>query len=249
MTNKIYIIICSFLLVSLTYSQPAAEISSSQQIIIVVTKSLETDQGTLIRFERNADSKWNSISDPIPVIIGKNGLAKSQGLVFLNEPDIKEKVEGDGKSPAGIFRLTKAFGFAPKETVGNLKIPYLQIEEGTECIDDYDSKYYNQIIKKNQAETKDWRSSEKMWKADPWYKLGVIIDVNKTVISTGKGSCLFLHNWDGPNDSTSGCTAMTPEVMKEIILWLDIEKEPILVQLTTELYDKYRDYWGLPNLN
>jgi hypothetical protein len=36
--------------------------------------------------------------------------------------------------------------------------------------------------------------------------------------------------------------------MKEIVLWLDKEKMPILVQLTTKLYNRQKDEWGLPDL-
>ena len=87
-----------------------------------------------------------------------------------------------------------------------------------------------------------------MWKSDPWYRFGVFVDNNCSPVNSGKGSCIFLHNWDGPDDSTVGCTAMAPEYMKEIVLWLDSEKYPLLIQLPVKLYDKYKDGWELPDL-
>ena len=76
----------------------------------------------------------------------------------------------------------------------------------------------------------------------------LFVDNNCSPVNSEKGSCIFLHNWDGPNDSTVGCTAMAPEFMKDIVLWLESEKNPLLIQLPVKLYDKYKDGWELPNL-
>jgi len=244
------IFLCSVLTISL-YSQPITDTSrftSSKQIIIVVTDSTNTDKGTLYRFERNDGSTWDLISEPIPVIIGRKGFALGNGLISLDDTGMNKKVEGDKKSPAGVFALTKTFGFISKKELNGLKMSYIQITNMTECIDDPQSKFYNQIVKNNKVDTIDWNSSEKMWKADPWYRFGVFVDNNCSPVNSGKGSCIFLHNWDGPDDSTVGCTAMAPEYMKEIVLWLDNEKYPLLVQLPVKLYEKYKDEWELPDL-
>ena len=246
-----YTILFLIMLISSLYSQHTAETSvfnSSKQIIIVVTDSANTDQGTLFRFERDENPNWKLISKPIPVIIGRKGFALGDGLISLDDTGINKKIEGDKKSPAGVFELTKAFGFIPRKELNGLKIPYIQITNMTECVDDSRSKFYNQIVRNNEVDSVDWSSSEKMWKADPWYRFGVFVDNNCSPINSGKGSCIFLHNWDGPDDSTAGCTAMAPEYMKEIVLWLDIEKHPLLVQLPMKLYDKYKDMWKLPDL-
>lgn len=237
--------------ISSLYSQPPTETSVftlSKQIIIVVTDSTNTDQGFLYRFERNEKLSWNLISKSVPVIIGRKGFALGNGLISLDDTGMDNKVEGDKKSPAGVFTLTKAFGFIHEKELNGLKISYIQITDMTECIDDPRSKFYNQIIRSNKVNTIDWNSSEKMWKADPWYRFGVFVDNNSSPVNSGNGSCIFLHNWDGPDDSTVGCTAMAPEYMRDIVLWLDSEKDPLLVQLPVILYDKYKDEWKLPNL-
>lgn len=249
---KLYYTLMFFtILISSLYSQHPIETSiftSSKQIIIVVTDSTNTDQGTLYRFERDEKLTWNLISEPIPVIIGRKGFALGNGLISLDDTGMDEKIEGDKKSPSGVFTLTKAFGFIPEEKLTKLKIAYIEITNITECIDDPRSKFYNQIVKNNEVDSVDWNSSEKMWKADPWYRFGVFVDNNCSPINSGKGSCIFLHNWDGTDDSTVGCTAMAPEFMRDIVLWLDSEKDPLLVQLPVILYDKYKDMWRLPNL-
>ncbi|VAX27561.1 hypothetical protein MNBD_IGNAVI01-2467 [hydrothermal vent metagenome] len=223
-------------------------IIKSDQIIVVLTDSADVSYGTLFRLERNKKSNWDLISEPIPIIVGKNGLAVGKGLMTIESKGMKNKVEGDGKSPAGVFSLTKAFGFLPKEKLKGLKIPYIQVTGKTECVDDPKSKFYNKIVRNNKVDTVDWNSSEKMWKADPWYRFGVFVDNNCCPVTQKKGSCIFLHNWDGPADSTVGCTAMAPENMKAIVFWLDIKKDPLLIQLPVELYNEYRAKWELPDL-
>lgn len=249
--NMIRTILLCFSLTTSLYSQNITEPSifnSSKQIIIVVTDSTNTDLGTLYKFERNDSSTWHLISEPILVIIGRNGFALGDGIISLDDTGMDKKVEGDKKSPAGVFTLTKSFGFIPEKELNSLKMSYIQITDMTECIDDSRSKFYNQIVMNNKVDTVDWDSSEKMWRADPWYRFGVFVDNNSSPVNSEKGSCIFLHNWDGPNDSTVGCTAMAPEFMKDIVLWLDSEKNPLLVQLPMKLYDKYKDMWELPNL-
>ncbi len=244
------IFLCSLLTTSL-YSQHTTEPSifnSSKQIIIVVTDSTNIDQGTLYKFERNDSSTWHLISEPILVIIGRKGFALGNGLISLDDTGMDKKVEGDKKSPAGVFALTKTFGFIHEKELIGLQMSYVQVTDMTECIDDPRSKFYNQIVRNNKVDTVDWNSSEEMWKADPWYRFGVFVDNNCSPVNSEKGSCIFLHNWDGPNDSTVGCTAMAPEFMKDIVLWLESEKNPLLIQLPVKLYDKYKDGWELPNL-
>ncbi len=135
--------------------------------------------------------------------------------------------------------------------MSHLKIPYIHITEMVECIDDANSKYYNQIISRDEIleeDSVDWQSSEKMRFADIYYELGVVVDHNSDPIESGGGSCIFLHNWIDENETMAGCTAMDPAFMQEIINWLDESKNPILVQLTNQLYNELQDEWKLPEL-
>ncbi len=245
------IVVLLILFVSVLYSQEDSKetpIDKAEQIIVVLTDSASVSDGTLFRLERNKKSNWDLVSEPIPIIIGKNGFAVGKGLMPIDHKGMKDKVEGDGKSPAGVFSLTRAFGFLPKKKLKGLKIPYIQVTGNTECVDDPKSKFYNQIVRNDEVDTVDWSSSERMWKADPWYRFGVFVDNNCSPVTQKKGSCIFLHNWNGPADSTVGCTAMAPGNMKTIVFWLDIKKEPLLIQLPIKLYNVYKGKWGLPDL-
>lgn len=255
MKKHLFIIkICSFLTVLFLFfgcSQATSDSpipQNSRQMVLVLTGSAIDTTGYFIRFERvNSESNWEKVGQINQVVIGRNGLAWGRGLNPIDSLKLSIKVEGDGKSPAGVFKLSKAFGYAPEEEMGGLKVPYIHISEMSECIDDINSKYYNQIILRNEINDIDWLSSEKMCYSGIYYEMGLIIDQNIDPIVKGAGSCIFIHNWLTPEETSAGCTEVNPEKMKEIIYWLDASMNPVLVQLTSELYNDYQKTWGLPD--
>lgn len=217
----------------------------SKQMIVVLTDSANSTKGFLYRFEK-INGNWKSVKAKIQIVLGRNGLGWGRGLHLIDSSLLPVKYEGDGRSPAGVFTLSYAFGYAKVEEMKNLNFPYIEVTSMLECIDDVNSKYYNQLIYNNEADTIDWQSSERMYFADIYYEQGVVVDQNINPIEKGSGSCIFLHNWAAPNETSAGCTEMAPENMKEIIYWLDYSSYPILVQLTRQLYEKYKVSWHLP---
>ncbi len=101
----------------------------STQMIIILTKNWEDTTGILLRYERNKlGEKWNQTGDAYTVSVGRNGLAWGTGLHggALDEGPVKH--EGDGKAPAGVFRLSKIFGYESSDNVKWLKMPYIHID-------------------------------------------------------------------------------------------------------------------------
>jgi D-alanyl-D-alanine dipeptidase len=239
-----------FLFASLSHSQNINSTvpKESRQMILVLTDSASATKGSLYRFERkDQNSNWKLIKEKIPTVLGRNGLAWGRGLHQIDSSRLSIKTEGDGKSPAGIFTLSAAFGYADSKEMRELKIPYIHITEMLECIDDVKSEYYNRLMHRSEVEKVDWQTSEKMYFADIYYEQGVIIDQNVNPIEKGAGSCIFLHNWAASDETSAGCTEMEPANMKKIIYWLDYSAYPILVQLTKQLYEKYQQDWNLPS--
>jgi D-alanyl-D-alanine dipeptidase len=74
----------------------------------------------------------------------------------------------------------------------------------------------------------------------------VIVGYNASPPIKGRGSCIFLHIWAGPDSHTAGCTAFDEAMLREMMLWLDPEKRPLLVQLTADHYKKLEASWRLP---
>ncbi len=228
--------------------KPVIPFSESLQAVVVMTKDWSAAQGEALIYERaNNKSNWKAVGKSFPIVVGANGMAWSDGLNELPSDTgrLLMKTEGDGKSPAGIFNLSSAFGAIEKSDKINL--PYTKLDEWTECVDDVKSSNYNRIVNRMQIGNFDWKSSEKMLEIRPQYDLGVFVEHNREKQS-GAGSCIFLHIWKDAETGTAGCTAMARDNMETILYWLDAGKNPVLIQLPAEDYKKFQTSWKLPKL-
>ena len=122
--------------------------------------------------------------------IGKKGLAKN-------------KIEGDKKTPVGIFSLGNLFYRKDRNVKPLTKLKCVPIEKDMGWCDDVKSKkYYNKLTKSS----KNIRH-EKLFRRD--YKYDFLIPINyntkKTVI--GKGSAIFIH-LTKKFKPTAGCIAI-----------------------------------------
>jgi len=235
-----------------TVPTPAVKVpfKDSLQAVVVTTIDWSATQGTAQLFERkNTKAKWNSVGNSFPVVVGRNGLETTREHAWQMDVTSllgRQKREGDGKSPAGLFPLTFAFGNA--DSLGSSKLNYQKLTEFTECVDDINSTFYNKIAHRLHVGNFDWKSSEKMAEITPEYDLGVFVAYNSYPVVSGKGSCIFLHIWKDATSPTSGCTAMERGNLEKITAWLDPTKNPYLVQLPDDQYSIYRKLWNLPKL-
>ena len=222
--------------------------SAARQAVVVTTKDWAYVQGNAQLFERGTvKDEWKPVGERFSIVVGKNGMAWSDGLNELPSAaeNLLMKIEGDGKSPAGIFSLSSAFGTIAKNE--KIKLPFTKLEEWTECVDDVNSKHYNRIVNRMQVGVFDWKSSEKMLEIVPQYDLGVFVEHNSEK-QKGAGSCIFLHVWTNNATGTAGCTAMAKADMEKILYWLDAKKNPVLIQLPATQYAKLQTSWKLPKL-
>jgi D-alanyl-D-alanine dipeptidase len=224
---------------------PRAPLDASQQIIVVVTPNWGSTTGTMQRFERaTLTSEWKSLESGVPVVVGRTGIAWGVGFDGVSGEG-PHKHEGDGKAPAGIFPLDTAFGFAPVDSMRAVRLPYVQLLPTTDCVDDTASAHYNTVVDKASVPRVDWNSAEHMREVAQ-YKIGVIVGYNAAPPVKGRGSCIFLHIWAGPDSHTAGCTALEEAQLRDLMLWLDPAKRPLLVQLTANDYASLRARWKLP---
>jgi L,D-peptidoglycan transpeptidase YkuD (ErfK/YbiS/YcfS/YnhG family) len=218
-----------------------------EQVIVVTTDTWNAVDGQLHCFERKKGTRWKERGDAVDVVVGRNGmgLAADKTLPVVSKDNLPTKHEGDRRSPAGIFALPYAFGYAPTNESGWIKLPYVQCTTSFECVDDGKSIYYNQVIDSHYASKHDWKSSEKMLRNDVVYRWGLFIDHNRNK-RAGDGSCIFMHIWEGPHKGTTGCTAMDEVDLKRVIAWLDPKARPLLVQFPQAEYSQLQKSWQLP---
>jgi len=246
--RKTFLSILFLFLFSLCIHAQNPRLADSLQAVVVTTKSWQDVPGKAQLFERkNTKAKWKTVGKSFPVVVGKNGLVLGEGMPDkLNKMDIVRpfKTEGDGKSPAGIFALTSAFGTVPKPAF--VRLPYTQLEEWTECVDDSKSSHYNKIVDRMKVGNYDWQSSEKMLEIGAEYDLGVFVAYNSKPVRKQGGSCIFLHVWKNAETGTLGCTAMERANMEKILGWLEMSKNPALIQMPESHYKYYQASWKLP---
>ena len=162
-------------------------------------------------FEKTIDEE--KILEELELYIGKNGVST-------------KKVEGDMKTPLGIYNIGFAFGL---ENI-NCTYPYYKINEDMYWIDDINSKYYNCCVILSDIEKKydydyiinvkekDWISCEHLIDYKIQYELGLLIEYNLNPIIKGKGSAIFMHIKN--KNYTEGCISTNKENMYFIINWL-----------------------------
>ncbi len=230
---------------------PASRWAEAGQMVVVTTPGWDAPRGELRAYERGADGAWRMAIAPLPVVIGRTGAAWGTGLHDVPAGDGGPvKREGDGRSPAGVFDIGEAFGYASTAATG---LRYAAMDANDWCVDVDGSPWYNEIVDSTEVgadAVKD--STEPMRRdlhagGDQRYRLGFVI-ANNPGNARGGGSCIFGHLWKSPDSTTAGCTAMAPESMDALLRWLDAGKRPVFVLLPEAEYARLRAAWQLPGL-
>jgi L,D-peptidoglycan transpeptidase YkuD (ErfK/YbiS/YcfS/YnhG family) len=233
-----------------TMSGPDAAWSDARQLVLVVTPEADATAGQLRAFERErGDAPWTPVGEAFPITVGRSGLAWGLGL-HPPQPGLAKR-EGDGRAPAGAFRIGPAFGYAPEARTG---LRYAPMTATQWCVDVDGSPLYNRIVDSREVgEAAVAGSTEPMRrdlhaKGDQRYRLGFVIEHNADGRAAG-GSCIFAHLWKAPGEPTAGCTAMDPAAMDRLLAWLREDRRPVLVQLTRADATRLAGDWRLPGLD
>jgi L,D-peptidoglycan transpeptidase YkuD (ErfK/YbiS/YcfS/YnhG family) len=200
----IFVVIAIAVTVGCETAPPPPQATWRQMIVV---QAIPGDyHATLIALERNGGS-WDRVFE-CPATIGKNGLAIAD-----------DKREGDGKTPDGIYKLKRAFGYAATVTTG---LDYRPVTDDDLWIDDPESPDYNRPVKRPTTA----KSFEVLKRKDDLYEFAVVIEYNTDPVKTGAGSAIFLHVWGGPDSPTAGCVSVDRDKMIQLLKWLDAKKLP-----------------------
>ena len=183
-----------------------AALADVRQLLVVQSDHKNKQVGTLTAWQKK-DEKWLVKYKDIPVNLGRSGVVSAE-----------QKQEGDGATPAGLYKLRRAFGYESF----SISMPYIQVTKQHYWIDDVASPFYNQLVVGKTAA----KSYELMRRKDELYKLGLVIEYNTDPVVAGKGSAIFMHVRKGPGVPTSGCVAMAEKDIKKILKWLKPEQNP-----------------------
>ncbi len=178
------------------------------QLMLVVAEEASSPVAMVQFFEKKNEC-WVRALTSRRACIGRKGVANPG-----------EKREGDGKSPGGIFKIGRAFGYAASTTT---KMPYLALAEDDVWVDDPKAPDYNLLVKRSATKA---NSYETMRRKDDLYKYGFVVEYNTEPIVPGHGSAIFIHIQSGIGKPTAGCIAFGEDRLQRLFTWLDPSKNP-----------------------
>jgi L,D-peptidoglycan transpeptidase YkuD (ErfK/YbiS/YcfS/YnhG family) len=155
-------------------------------------------------------SGWHRVIGPWPAVVGRSGFAPEG-----------EKLEGDGRTPSGLFKIGSAFGREEDLLTG---LAYRQLTPDDFWIDDSSSPRYNDWV---QGVPHDATSYEHMLRSDGLYDVGAVIRYNMDPVVLDKGSAIFFHIWRSWKKPTAGCIALDEGRLRQLMTWLDANKAPV----------------------
>ncbi len=159
----------------------------TNQIIFVIPPNYTTSSARLYFFEMEGDEWIQRLN--ITAYIGEKGLGKT--------------MEGDMKTPVGIYQFNKYFGI--EENPGT-NLPYVKVNKSHYWDGDSNSGRYNQLVNYEIYKDFDRDKSEHLIDVYPGYEYAMNINYNKEGIKN-KGSAIFMHCFTS-NKYTAGCVAI-----------------------------------------
>lgn len=220
--------------------------SNSQQLVLVTIPDWNADHGMLRSYQRDGRG-WREVRPAQPVTIGRAGAGWGLGLNDVQSTGPLKR-EGDGRSPAGVFSIGEAFGYAAAAATD---LHYQALSDSDYCVDVSGSPLYTRIVDARVvgaaavAESTEPMRRDLHADGDQRYRLGFVIQHNAQA-QPGGGSCIFAHLWKSPSDATTGCTAMSDATMQSLLGWLRPDQQPIFVLLPEGEYARLQHAWHLP---
>ena len=142
--------------------------------------------------------------------IGKNGISK-------------KKIEGDKKTPIGLFQLGDLYFRGDKNEKPFSKLKKIIIRKNMGWCNDVKNQKYNKLIKSNRK-----IKHEKLFRKDYKYDLLIPIKYNFNKPKIGKGSCIFLHLTKNYKP-TAGCIGLKK---KDFLIMLKLLKKNTKIKIS-----------------
>jgi len=123
------------------------------------------------------------------------------------------KIEGDKKTPKGLFSLGNVYYRKDRNFKPITKLNSIHTNKQMGWCNDVNNKKYNKLIKINKK-----IKHEKMFRKDYKYDYVIPINYNTKNIKIGKGSAIFIHISKNYK-KTAGCIALKK---KDLLILLKI---------------------------
>jgi len=124
----------------------------------------------------------------------------------------RDKREGDGKSPLGIWPIRRVLFRPDKSGAPQTRLPTKALERDDGWCDAPGDPAYNRAVKLPHP-----ASAEQMWREDDVYDLVCILAHNDDPPVSPLGSAIFMHLARPDFSPTEGCVALAREDMLELL--------------------------------
>lgn len=145
----------------------------------------------------------------MPCAVGRGGIGPAH-----------DKAEGDGVTPAGVWRLTH--GYVRQDRIGPVRtmVPLAPLGLRQGWSEDPEDPAYNRAILHPHG-----FAADRMFRGDGLYDLCLVTDHNTDPAVPGAGSAIFVHLWRGPRRPTAGCVAFRRSDLTWILeRWTDTSR-------------------------
>jgi len=145
--------------------------------------------------------------------IGRNGIAT-------------QKIEGDGASPPGRFRLLRILYRPDRLDCPDSRLVTTALRTGDGWCDDPAHADYNRQVKLPHP-----ARCENLWRGDCLYDIVVVTSHNTDPVVPGDGSGIFVHVAGAPEyPATEGCIAFAREDLLDILKHWQPETDALVVR-------------------
>ena len=219
--------------------------AGSTQCLVGTAENWDSSHVTL-QFYQKSGREWKPSGASWSGRLGKNGLVWGLGLHPLPANPTTKK-EGDGRTPAGVFRIGGAWG-NDASIRKHPQLAYRRVTSRDLWVEDPASDSYNMHVILPHEPATAWEKKQQMKQDDPAHALKLFIAHNAAPrIVKGAGSSIFFHIWrGGGSKATSGCTTMEETKLRNLIASIDPTRQPLYVIMPRTEYQRVRQAWRLP---
>jgi L,D-peptidoglycan transpeptidase YkuD (ErfK/YbiS/YcfS/YnhG family) len=122
------------------------------------------------------------------------------------------KLEGDGATPRGRFRLMRLWWRADRHPRPRTLLPVQRISSDLAWCEDTADRRYNRPFRRSAA-----AAGDRLWRDDRLYDFVVEIDHNTRPRVAGRGSAIFLHVARPDCSPTAGCVAFRSADLRRLL--------------------------------
>lgn len=124
----------------------------------------------------------------------------------------RDKHEGDGATPLGVFPLRRVFYRPDRQAVPKTALPVEPLSPDDAWCDEPRNAAYNTRVRLPFE-----GGAERLWRDDHLYDLLVVLGYNDDPVLPGAGSAIFIHVAAPDFSPTQGCIALERKVLARLV--------------------------------